>query len=61
MSLACQSRRKEDLLTDPNDTAGLAFAQAEHDHRHCVAQALGQAEAICRARDVWKTPPYRES
>ena len=47
-------------MTDPNDTAGLAFAQAEHDHRHCVAQALGQAEAICQARHVRLTSLRRQ-
>lgn len=31
----------------------------DHDHGHCVAEALAQAEALCRSRGVRLTPQRR--
>ncbi len=42
--------------------AGVAssFQRPDHDHVHCVAEALSKAEALCRARGARLTPIRRK-
>ncbi len=35
------------------------FAAPEHDHKHCIDDALGSAEALCRGRSARLTPQRR--
>ncbi|MEO0998412.1 MAG: Fur family transcriptional regulator [Pseudomonadota bacterium] len=44
-------------MTSPS--AGPAFPAASHDHSHCVADALAQAEAVCRERGLKLTKQRR--
>ncbi|MEZ5667015.1 MAG: Fur family transcriptional regulator [Alphaproteobacteria bacterium] len=41
------------------ETDGHGFPQPDHDHRHCIDQALGAAEALCAARGVRLTDQRR--
>jgi len=40
-------------------TAQRPFSRPRHNHRHCVAQALQTAEAVCSARGLRLTPIRR--
>ena len=42
-----------------NDASRKRFPAAEHDHEHCVAQAIATAEQICRERGLRFTEQRR--
>ncbi|MDX1710009.1 MAG: transcriptional repressor, partial [Rhodovibrionaceae bacterium] len=42
-----------------HDGGKSAFPAPEHDHRHCVEQALGEAADLCRQRGARLTPIRR--